>query len=699
MTDKLPKLDQEIKRLQRENHLLKKHLEIERKQKLKLKQKFIENQNYLSSKVEEKFRFILEATPLPILISSLKTSQILYANRQASLTLKLSQEKLITLNWTDIFSDHSKAEQLLQRFNQNGSTNSYEIKCRKADNNYFEALVSIRPFKYQKSLALLTIIKDISDLKQIENERDRFFDLSLDLFCIANFEGYFLRVNSAWEKVLGYTSEELTTTQFFDFVHPEDIEITKSELKKIEQGYHTLSFENRYRCKDGTYRWLLWTSIPLREERVTYAVAHDITERKQTEEKLWQSKEELRLITDSLPVGIAYIDNQRRYRFINRTHEIWFNHTKEEVIGKYLWEVLGEDFYTQETLFLVDRVLQGEEVSFENTMTFAPRKTKNIDGRLVPDFDEKGQVKGYFCIIIDITNRKRAELKIQEQLKTIEATIDGISILKDNKLVYLNESKLKMSGYEKEDVLGKSWFIFYSYSERKRFEYEIIPFVQQHKYWRGETIAIKKDGTTFYEELSLSLLDNNTIIAVCRDVSDRKIIEESLRITEENYRSIFENSLEGIFQSTPKGYYLNVNPAMAKIHGYNSPEDMIASVKHIDHQIYVNFNIREEFKLLLEQQDKISNFEYQVYRKDGKIIWLQENTRAVRDNKGKLMYYEGIVQDITDRKRKEEILRKQIEELQISLNQNKRKQEVDSIIKSEYFQEIKANINQLKKNN
>ncbi|MBL1211389.1 MAG: PAS domain S-box protein [Geminocystis sp. GBBB08] len=182
------------------------------------------------------------------------------------------------------------------------------------------------------------------------------------------------------------------------------------------------------------------------------------------------------------------------------------------------------------------------------------------------------------------------------------------------------------------------------------------------------------------------------------DVTQQKKTEQSLKIAEENYRSIFENALEGIFQSTPEGHYLNVNPAMAKIYGYDSPEEMINNVKHISQQIYVDSQKRKEFKFLLEKQDYIKDFEYQIYLKDRQIIWLEENTRAVRDNEGNLLYYEGIVQDITQRKIKEKMLQKQIEELRISIDENKKQQEVKSIIESDYFQELKANVHQLRIN-
>src|SRR5690349_5731102 len=124
-----------------------------------------------------------------------------------------------------------------------------------------------------------------------EETLDRFFTMSLDMLCIAGFDGVFQRLNPAWAQILGFTLEELTTRPFLDFVHPEDEAATIPEMEKLRTGVSTISFENRYRCKDGSYRWLMWMSAPFSDRRLIYASARDITERKQIEQELLRLKE------------------------------------------------------------------------------------------------------------------------------------------------------------------------------------------------------------------------------------------------------------------------------------------------------------------------------------------------------------------------------------------------------------------------
>lgn len=142
-------------------------------------------------------------------------------------------------------------------------------------------------------------------------------------------------------------------------------------------------------------------------------------------------------------------------------------------------------------------------------------------------------------------------------------------------------------------------------------------------------------------------------------------IKEALEQMEAKYYSIFENAISGIFQTTPEGRYLSANPALARIYGYNSTDEMMLGLTDIGHQLYVEAQRRSDFISALQEHDIVSDFESQIYRRDGTIIWIAENARAVRNQDGELLYYEGFVEDITQRKQAESGLRESEERLRL----------------------------------
>lgn len=175
--------------------------------------------------------------------------------------------------------------------------------------------------------------------------------------------------------------------------------------------------------------------------------------------------------------------------------------------------------------------------------------------------------------------------------------------------------------------------------ERFEIEYRITAANGQIKW-------VLERGTAIINELGKA----EAIEGLIQDISARKAGEIALQDAEKRYRSIFENTVEGIFQSSEHGQYLRANPALAKIYGYNSPDELINQLNDIGKQLYVDQSRREQFVELMQSRQQSTNFESQVYRRDGKIIWISENARTVRDEVGEFLYFEGTVEDITERK-------------------------------------------------
>jgi PAS domain S-box-containing protein len=146
------------------------------------------------------------------------------------------------------------------------------------------------------------------------------------------------------------------------------------------------------------------------------------------------------------------------------------------------------------------------------------------------------------------------------------------------------------------------------------------------------------------------------------EIAVRLKAERQLRQAEQKYRGIFENSIEGIFQTAPDGHYLSANPALARIYGYNSPGELVTALGDIERQLYIEPSRRAEFIRLVQKEGSVADFESQVWRKDGQPIWISETARAVRGPDGAVLYYEGTVQDITERKRAHEALEIRVRE-------------------------------------
>ncbi|MDR3378495.1 MAG: SpoIIE family protein phosphatase, partial [Verrucomicrobiae bacterium] len=160
------------------------------------------------------------------------------------------------------------------------------------------------------------------------------------------------------------------------------------------------------------------------------------------------------------------------------------------------------------------------------------------------------------------------------------------------------------------------------------------------------------------EQLSPAILEHAIHCSVARQQEQLTLVAEK-----NNYYDIFDHLVEGIFRTTLSGHYLLANIALARIYGYDSPVQLMASIKDIADTLYVEHGRREEFMRLMQENDTLSGFESRIYRKDGSIIWISENCRAVRDAQGKVLYYEGTVEDITERKRAEELIRRATGEL------------------------------------
>lgn len=256
-------------------------------------------------------------------------------------------------------------------------------------------------------------------------------------------------------------------------------------------------------------------------------------------------------------------------------------------------------------------------------------------------------------------------------LETLLANLDGMVYRcrddDDWTMEFVSDGCLALTGYQPRDLLFNAAISYENIThpdDRSRVRDTINDCLAAKRRFELEYRIVRADGAVRWVwERGVGIYNADggldALEGFVQDVTARKEADQALLEAERRYRSIFENAIEGVFQSTPDGAYLAVNPALARIYGYKSPEDLIVSLRDIRHQLYVEPERRTEFMKLMAEFGSVSNFESRVYRRDGEIIWISENARAVHDDANALVFYEGTVEAITERKLYEAEIRHQ----------------------------------------
>lgn len=276
----------------------------------------------------------------------------------------------------------------------------------------------------------------------------------------------------------------------------------------------------------------------------------------------------------------------------------------------------------------------------------------------------------------------------------------------NGRILYWNHYAEQLYQWQAFEVLGKSVVAILSPEDGQGVAKSVLNQALKSNVWEGELLLQRRDGSRFWAEIKYTLLKSDRrpvgFIGISFDITerkqfeaalqqahadlenrvverteqlakanadlqaeigDRKQAEAALQAAEVKYRSIFDNAIEGIFQTTPDGCYLSANLALAKLYGYSSPEELINSITSIEHQLYVDPKQRAEFVQKVKTHGAIAGFEAQVYHRNGSTLWVSENAHAVYDAAGNLLYFEGTVSDVTERRQAQAALQQSEEAL------------------------------------
>ena len=256
-------------------------------------------------------------------------------------------------------------------------------------------------------------------------------------------------------------------------------------------------------------------------------------------------------------------------------------------------------------------------------------------------------------------------------LETLLANLDGMVYRSrgDNVLSmdFVSDGCHALLGYHPQDLMSEQGISYEEITfpaDRERVRETVRQGLANRRRFEMEYRVVRADGQVRWVwERGVGIFGSDgkleAMEGYVQDIDDRKQAAQALQEAERRYRSIFENAIEGIFQSTPEGGYLAVNPTLARIYGYSSPEELIVGLRDIEHQLYVEPERRNEFMRLMVENGSVKNFESRIFRRDGHIIWISENARAVHSETGELLFYEGTVETITERKLYEEQIQHQ----------------------------------------
>jgi PAS domain S-box-containing protein len=503
-------------------------------------------------------------------------------------------------------------------------------------------------------------------------------EASVDCVITIDAQSTILEFNAAAERTFGYQRDHVIGKPLTEAIIPPVLrEAHRREIAALLRGEDGKLLGQRVKMpamrSDGSefLAELTITRIGSQSPPLFTAYLHDITEQKRAEEELFRSLALLRAITEGTTDAVFAKDRQGRYLLFNTAAARFVDKSVEEVIG-----LDDASLFCPETAARImerDRfVLESGETRTDEDVTMSLAGTFRIYLTTKgPLRDASGAIIGLFGIARDITERKEAEEKLRKsetRFRELAENIDEVfwvwtSNLGSARLLYVNPAYATIWGRSCESLYSspQSWQEALHPEDRERVLAAIAALNLESMCELTYRIVRPDKSIRWISDRVFPVRNEGGVVVrfagIARDITESKITELALETAEEQYRSIFNNTLYGIFRTSPEGKILVANPAAAHILGFASPEELIEERNDIARQGYVDPDQREVFKRLLQQHGVVSGFEYETYRKDGSHVWISENTRAVYSAGGEIRYFEGVFEDVTERKRAEQALR------------------------------------------
>jgi PAS domain S-box-containing protein len=499
------------------------------------------------------------------------------------------------------------------------------------------------------------------------NQGDRFFSLSPDMLCVVGFDGYIKQINPAAEKILGYSSAEMVGQLFIKFVHPDDRETTLKEAEKIVAGNNIVGFENRWRCRDGSYKWIAWTASPFCEEELMYGFGRDVTDRKLAQESLLHSNSILGSVIESTPDVIFVKDIQGRYAIVNSAAADWLQTSAEEMLGRDDTNLFPPEIAQQ--IIEGDRkiIAGGKSLSYEELVP-NNGEMRTLLTTKCPWRDSQGNAIGLIGISRDITERKAIEAALQESNilfeNVIESTSDCIYV-KDiqGRHLLVNSRAAAIMGKPQSEIIGKN--------DAELFPLEMANRLVENdrRIWQSgieetlEEVVKDSEGNilTFLSTKS-PLRDRSGnitgVVGVSRDITDRKRAEASLRRSEERLQLALWGSDSGMWDWNLVTNEIYLSPEYSALLGYEAAELQTNTIA-LSELIHPDDlpGLTDKINAYLAGSENACAVEYRMLAKSGEFKWILARGKFVeRDENNAPVRMIGTISDIGDRKQAEKAL-------------------------------------------
>ncbi|HSV41883.1 MAG TPA: PAS domain S-box protein, partial [Methanomassiliicoccales archaeon] len=487
----------------------------------------------------------------------------------------------------------------------------------------------------------------------------------------------------------GYTEEDFiegTVCSIHTLIVAEDRDRIIAEVDAAVKENKGFYLEYGITHKDGTPRFFIERGQPIIDDDGLYfidGIIQDVTKRKLAEHEAIRAREDWKNIFQAISHPTIILDPQYGIIDANKAALCTSGLSRAELLGNKCYEIFHrKDTTSPPAGCPMESMLASGQV---DTVTGEMEASgANMLVSCTPVRNQQGIIEKIIHIMTDVTQMKRSEEALRSSERRLSDLIDflpdaTLAINKEGKVIAWNRAIEEMTKVKAADMLGKGDYEYALpfYGERKPIliDMALQSQVESDKRYR----SLRKNGDILFAETNPSHLpddithlsvtasvlrkpDGEIVAAIecIRDDTRRRRAEKDLHQAEQRYRSIFENAQEGIYRTTPGGRIVTANPAMAKILGYTSPEELMTGITDVAHQLYVDPEERERIIKIIEEDCPAINREVQVYRKDGSIIWILMTIQSVRDEKEQTSYYEGMIEDITDRKQSTERLRKSL---------------------------------------